>query len=216
MRRRRDINKFSQRLSSPAIWLLCRYWLIICIWSRTGYVFAHDKLNLVQILDTLMHVDWTTVEPQGAQIGYLHVVVDYVALVVFLYTVLACIHSVCQEKPWHSCTDGHIGEPFTDAAHLPRGFRALELSYNCSFYMCLFKWHDRVHSCSAWQGLFKRLWAVNTHAGVFRPPQSISDDSVSGSVVGTAALYLCILCFGWVSYLASVHLTSPMGTCPAT
>lgn len=102
----------------------------------------------------------------------------------------------------------------------PEAFRALELSYNCSFYMCLFKWHDHVHSCSAWQGLFKRLWAVNTHAGVFRPPQSISDDSVSGSVVGTvvgtAALYLCILCFGWVSYLASVHLTSPMGTCPAT
>lgn len=62
MRGRRDINKFSWRLSFPAIWLLCRYWLIICIWSRAEYLFAHCQKSLMQILNSLIYTDQMNVE----------------------------------------------------------------------------------------------------------------------------------------------------------
>lgn len=44
--------------------------------------------------------------------------------------------------PCNTCTDGHIREPFMGDAHALRP--------NCSFYMCLAKWHDHIISCSAW------------------------------------------------------------------
>lgn len=48
------------------------------------------------------------------------------------------------------CQESHIREPFMNDVHA----WGLQSSYNCSFFVCLFKWHDQVISCSSWLWLY--------------------------------------------------------------